>query len=172
MEGCCLIKPGPADAGAVDALAKKWRAFGGRMHPGLLRAYEGDYGAFLKLLSDWEAGVGVGREAPQTLYLLKRGDGEILGAVALRHYLNETNLTDGGHVGYGVCPEYRGLGYGSEILRLALERLREMGVTRALVTCEETNALSRSVILHNGGTLENSTFDEDGVPIERYWIDI
>ena len=166
-----LTKPTAADEAAVVELTAEWRAFGGRMNPGLLRRFDGDYAKWLRCLSDWADGVGIGEDVPQTLYLLKRGDGVILGAVAIRHYLNHTNMTDGGHVGYGVRPSFRGQGYGNLILALALRKLSEMDIGRVLVTCDHDNYASQGVILHNGGVLENQAFDEDGVLVNRYWID-
>lgn len=164
-----LSRPTAADAPAVAELVEKWRAFGGRMNPGLLRAYDGDYPAWLGLLARWESGAGIGEEVPQTFYFLREGD-TIVGAVSVRHYLNASNLVDGGHVAYGVCPPFRGRGYGNRALALVLEKLRELGVERALVTCDTDNLPSRRVIVYNGGVLENQTLDEDGVAICRYWI--
>lgn len=105
------------------------------------------------------------------MFLLKRDDGVILGAVSIRHYLNRTNIIDGGHLGYGICPEFRGFGYGDIILKLALKKLLEMGIEKVLVTCDFDNYASQKVILNNGGVLENQALDEDGITVNRYWID-
>lgn len=85
--------------------------------------------------------------------------------------MNHTNIVDGGHIGYGICPDYRGKGYGNLILRLALEKLSAMGIFKILVTCDSDNIVSQKVILYNGGVLENRMYDEDGIAINRYWID-
>ena len=171
MDEPYLVEPCQDDAEAIDELCRSWRAFGGRMNPGLLRRYDGDFDEWLELLLAWKEGVGIGDEVPQTLYLLKDGSGTILGAASLRHYLNHTHIVDGGHVGYGICPEYRGRGHGTLLLRLSLRRLSAMGVERVLVTCDSDNEASRRVILANGGVLENHALDEDGIPIDRFWID-
>ncbi len=141
------------------------------MNPGLLRNLNGNYLEWLQYLDKWEKGIDIGEEVPQTFYVLKRHDGTILGAVSIRHYLNHTNITDGGHLGYGICPEFRGNGYGKLILSLALKRLFEMGIEKVLVTCDFDNYESQRVILNNGGVLENQAFDEDGITVNRYWID-
>lgn len=166
-----LGKPGKPDEEAVQSLTAKWKAFGGRMNPGLLRGFNGNYSEWLRYIEDCSNGMNIGEEVPQTLFFLKNSSGAILGAVSLRHYLNHTNIVDGGHVGYGICPEYRGKGYGNLILRLALKKLSAMGIFKVLVTCDSDNIASQKVILHNGGVLENQTVDEDGIPIHRYWID-
>lgn len=171
MEEYYLEKPCNSDEEAVRLLTDKWRLFGGRMNPGLLRHFTGNYTEWMEFIDDRSAGRNIGEEVPQTLFFLKNSDGTILGAVSLRHFLNHTNIVDGGHIGYGICPEYRGNGYGSLILSLALKMLKEMGITKVLVTCDCDNIPSQKVILHNNGVLENQTLDEDGIEINRYWID-
>ena len=93
------------------------------------------------------------------------------GAASIRHYLNHTNLIDGGHLAYGIAPAHRGKGYGTRILALALQKMKEMGIRRVLITCDASNIPSQKVIRSGGGRFEHETMDEDGVPIHRYWID-
>jgi len=171
VEQYYLEKPNKSDEEAVEILTAKWKTFGGRMNPGLLRCFNGNYSEWLHYIGDCSKGINVGEEVPQTLFFLKNSNGTILGAVSLRHYLNHTNIVDGGHVGYGICPEFRRRGYGNLILHLALKKLLEMKISKALVTCDCDNIASQKVILHNGGVLENQTYDEDGIAINRYWID-
>jgi predicted acetyltransferase len=166
-----LVKPLKSDEDAVKLLTAKWQAFGGRMNPGLLRSFAGNFSEWLQYIENCSNGINIGEEVPQTLFFLKNNNGIILGAVSLRHYLNHTNIIDGGHIGYGICPEYRGKGYGNLILELALKELLEMGISKVLVTCDSDNIASQKVILHNNGVLENQTVDEDGIEINRYWID-
>ncbi|SJZ93976.1 GNAT family N-acetyltransferase [Anaerorhabdus furcosa] len=171
MNKCCLVKPNSTDENAIHNLMERWKIFGGRMNPGLLWHFDGNYFEWLRYLTNWENGIDIGEEVPQTLFLLKRDDGAILGAVSIRHYLNHTNIIDGGHLGYGICPEFRGFGYGDIILKLALKKLLEMGIEKVLVTCDFDNYASQKVILNNGGVLENQALDEDGITVNRYWID-
>ena len=166
-----LAAPDISDEEAVAQLTKIWRSIGGRMNPGILWKYNGDYCEWLKYISDCSNGINIGEEVPQTLFFLKNSDGTIVGATSLRHYLNHTNILDGGHVAYGISPEYRGKGLGNLILQLALERLSNMGIHKVLITCDTDNVISQKVIECNGGILENQTYDEDGIPINRYWID-
>lgn len=171
VEQYYLEKPNKSDEDAVKLLTVKWRAFGGRMNPGLLKHFNSNYLEWLQYIEDCSNGINIGEEVPQTLFFLKNSNGTILGAISLRHYLNHTNIVDGGHIGYGICPEYRGKGYGNLILRLALKELLAMGIIKILVTCDSDNIVSQKVILHNGGVLENQTYDEDGIAINRYWIE-
>ncbi|MDD4797139.1 MAG: GNAT family N-acetyltransferase [Eubacteriales bacterium] len=105
---------------------------------------------------------------PSHLYLLLRGD-TIVGAIDIRHYLNDHLLMSGGHIGYGVRPTARRRGYATAMLALALPLARALSIDRALITCDDTNVGSARTIEKNGGVLENKIEDE-GKLIRRYWI--
>lgn len=97
-------------------------------------------------------------------------DSEIVGTIAVRHSLNDSLLKSGGHIGYGIRPSERRKGYGSEMLALALEKCRELGIEKALVTCDKDNIASAKTAQRNGGILENEVVEDDGNIVERYWI--
>ncbi len=108
---------------------------------------------------------------PATTYWLV-DKGEYIGKVNIRHRLTENLEKIGGHIGYDIRPSKRGRGYGSEILRLAFPKARELGITRALLTCDATNTASRKIIEKNGGILENRVPNpETGVDKLRFWIE-
>jgi predicted acetyltransferase len=79
---------------------------------------------------------------------------------SIRHTLNEALMKRGGHIAYGVRPTERGKGYANEILHLGLEKLDELGVDKALLTCDKSNLASVKTIQHNGGILENEYYDQ------------
>jgi len=99
-------------------------------------------------------------------------DGELVGRSSIRHELNDWLFQYGGHIGYGVRPAYRRRGYATAILQRSLARLAELGVDRALVTCDDGNVASATVIERCGGVLENVVpGPEDEDPKRRYWVD-
>lgn len=107
---------------------------------------------------------------PDTVYWLVEGN-ECIGRVSIRHYLNEDLEKYGGHIGYLIRPSKRNMGYGSQILTLALDKARAMKLKRVLLTCDETNVASAKIIEKHGGVLENTLEKEDGRPAKRrYWI--
>lgn len=108
---------------------------------------------------------------PATLYFLVDGDKRIYGAVHIRHELNDFLLKAGGHIGYGVRPSERRKGFASLMLSLALPKAKELGIKRALVTCDKVNLGSQRTIIKNGGVLENEVMD-DGELVQRYWIEL
>ena len=104
-------------------------------------------------------------------YFLVSEDKTILGAVNIRHYLNDYLLNFGGHIGYGIRPSERKKGYASLMLSLALPIAKKLGINKALITCDKNNIGSAKTIMKNGGVLENEVM-EDGEITQRYWINI
>ena len=105
-----------------------------------------------------------------TTFLVADVGGVIVGRASIRHQLNESLLREGGHIGYAVLPEHRRRGYATEILRQSLEVAREHGVDRALLTCDDDNVGSATVIERCGGVLDSIGVGERGQPLRHYWI--
>ncbi len=108
---------------------------------------------------------------PATMLFGVVGD-EVVGRVHVRHALTPYLLEVGGHVGYGVRPAHRRRGYATQLLRAGLNLLREVGVPRVLVTCDDDNLASAATIERNGGVLEKVVPVEGETPKRRYWIDL
>lgn len=102
--------------------------------------------------------------------LFDSSSNRILGMANLRHELNEHLLQFGGHIGYSIRPTERRKGYGKLQLKLALDVLKEHGVKRVLVTCDDANKGSYKTIEACGGVLENKV-EKDDLLVRRYWID-
>ena len=96
----------------------------------------------------------------------------LLGAVNIRHYLNDYLLQYAGHIGDGIRPSERRKGYATEIIRLALIECRKLKISKVLMVCDKSNIASAKSIIKNGGILENEFLDEDGEVQQRFWIDI
>jgi predicted acetyltransferase len=105
---------------------------------------------------------------PCTFRWMVEGD-RYLGAIALRHELNDFLLEAGGHIGYGVRPSARGHGLASWALGGILVEARKIGLERVLVTCKVSNIASARTIERNGGVLEDVRDTELGA-LKRYWI--
>lgn len=95
-----------------------------------------------------------------------------VGAVNIRHYLNDQLLLNGGHIGDGIRPSERRKGYATEMIRLALEECKKIGIDRVLMVCYKDNIASAKSIINNGGILENELPTEDGKIDQRYWISL
>ncbi len=97
---------------------------------------------------------------------------EIVGRLAVRHELNDFLLKVGGHIGYGVVPKFRKMGYAKQMLSLAIPIAEALGIKQALVTCDDDNIASVKTIEGCGGILENKLDLGAGKALKRrYWID-
>lgn len=132
-----------------------------------------DYDDYLAKTNDFHNNINVpGEFVPASTYFLLSEKGEkILGAVNIRHSLNDYLLRRGGNIGYGIAPSERRKGYSIKMLVLALEKCREIGLERVLICCDKSNIASAKTIMNNGGVLENEIEDDDDI-IQRYWLDI
>lgn len=98
-------------------------------------------------------------------------DGQYLGAIALRHELNDFLLRAGGHIGYGIRPSARRRGLATWAVRQVLAVARAHGIERVLITCDDRNVGSARVIESQGGVLEDVRATELG-QTRRYWVDL
>ena len=104
-----------------------------------------------------------------TFFCLDEERNIIVGAVNIRHYLNESLLLNGGHIGDGVRPSERRKGIATKMISLALEECKKLGITDVLMVCDKNNIGSAKSIINNGGILENEIL-VNGVIEQRYWI--
>ncbi len=107
---------------------------------------------------------------PSSIYFLMDEYKIIYGAIDIRHELNDYLLRYGGHIGYGIRPSQRRKGYASQMLTLALPIVKELGISKALITCDKNNTGSAKTIMNNGGILENEVINGNEVT-QRYWIE-
>jgi predicted acetyltransferase len=108
---------------------------------------------------------------PGTLFFMVDEHQRIIGAIHLRHTLNERLRQHGGHIGYGIRPSERKKGYASFMLKIFLEDIRKKGFDKVLLTCDEENIASQRTIESNGGVLEEKLlFDE--IWTRKYWINL
>lgn len=99
-------------------------------------------------------------------------EGEVVGFLSFRHALNDYLREVGGHIGYAVRESRRRRGYASAALGLALERAREIGLDRVLVTCDDDNEPSARTIERAGGVLQDvrDQSERGHGMVRRYWI--
>ena len=110
---------------------------------------------------------------PQSAYWLVDNN-RFTGRLSLRHFLNDNLRIVGGHIGYDIRPSERGQGYGKLMLQLGLQKARELGLDRVLLTCNDDDVRSIRVIERNGGVLADTVPRESpGSGLSRrYWIDL
>lgn len=127
-----------------------------------------DFDYYLKHLELKEAKDG---KVPDSVFFLLDIDRNILvGAINIRHYLNDYLLKYAGHIGDGIRPSERNKGYATEMIKLALIECKKLNINKVLMVCDKDNIASAKTIIKNGGVLENEFADEKGKIQQRFWI--
>lgn len=110
-------------------------------------------------------------KVPSTQYLALDENEHLVGMVNLRHCLNDYLLEFGGHIGYSVRPADRKNGYAIQMLKLALDEAKALGIDRVRIACDRYNIASAKTIQANGGVLDGERYDpQDSTLTQRYWI--
>lgn len=171
MAGLRLLSPTIELKDAYLSMLDEWREIGEKLVPWILEHDPSDFPLLLEKLEGYSRGIGIGEKfVPHSTYWLVDRNNRVVGAVNIRHRLNDFLLDRGGHIGYGVRPSARRKGYATEMLRLALKVARDMGIERVLLVCDKENIGSAKTIVNNGGVLDSEGIGDDGKVIQRYWI--
>ena len=96
-----------------------------------------------------------GEAITSTFWLINKN--KVVGVIRIRHQ----EVEYAGHIGYDISPDYRNKGYGSEILKLALEKTEKIGIKEVVLTCTIDNIASKKIIEKNKGILLGTVFDEE-----------
>ncbi len=153
-------------------MMKEWLAVEKDFSPYVIR--KNDYRDFEYYLENLETKEPTpeGRVPDSVFFCLDTDRDIFVGAVNIRHYLNDSLLYTGGHIGDGIRPSERRKGYATAMIGLALEECKKLGIKRVLMTCDKDNIGSAKSIIKNGGVLENEVINEEGVLEQRYWIEL
>jgi predicted acetyltransferase len=153
-----------------------WKASGEAPMPWVLTLDYANFPALCRALTDFSVGKGLpsGFTIPCTTFWAYDTDAaKLVGALNIRHELNDDLLNYHGHIGYGVRPDMRRKGYATRMLAMAKKECRRLDIARALVCCNSENTASARVIEKNGGVLEDERIlPENGKTMRRYWIDV
>ena len=109
---------------------------------------------------------------PSSIYLgIREKDNYIVGMIDIRHYLNDFLKQFGGNIGYSVRKSERNKGYAKQMLKLALEKCKDLKMKKVLITCDEDNIASEKVILSANAKFEDIRSLE-GKNKKRFWIEL
>lgn len=163
-----LVKAEPCYQKEISDMLDEWYGTGEKIVPYAIRRL--DYHDFENYCKNLDVKTDGGAFVPtSTFFCLDEDRNIMVGAVNIRHRLNETLLLNGGHIGDGVRPSERRKGIATAMIGLALQECKKLGIDRILMVCDKDNIGSAKSIINNGGILENEV-DMDGVVEQRYWI--
>ncbi len=154
----------------LNDMMEEWYASGEKTVPSAITRY--NYQDFDNYRNCLDNNVEKDGYVPySTLFCLDEERDLFVGAVNVRHYLNESLLLNGGHIGDGVRPSERRKGVATRMIGLALDECKKIGLDKVLMVCDKKNIGSAKSIVNNGGVLENEILVE-GIMEQRYWISI
>lgn len=154
----------------LTAFLDEWNSYDEKIIPYAIR--KNDYHDFDYYLEHLEQKEKTDKLVPDTTFFcIDEDTNEFVGAVNIRHELNEGLLLNGGHIGDGVLPRYRRKGVATKMISMALDYCKELGITKVLMVCDKNNIGSAKSIINNGGILENE-IEVNGILEQRYWITI
>ena len=110
-----------------------------------------EYKYFVRNCYRESKGVGLPSwKVPHTIYILMNGNCAV-GIFKVRHYLNDVLKNGSGHVGFGICKEYRKQGLATKGLELILKEIRRyMLEDEIYMSVNKQNLASLKVQTKNG----------------------
>jgi len=129
-----------------------------------IESLQSDFNRYLEQLENKRQGIGLpaGYVAATNFWLVEND--EYIGKIDIRHQYTDYLHQIAGIIGYDIRPSKRGHGYGKLLLKLGLERARQMDFDELIITCDIDNTASRKVMEANGGQLVNQVPAGPGLP--------
>lgn len=131
-----------------------------------------------KDITKWRRQVIKNKENPPTnhvkvtQFVVLNETNDLIAMASFNHTLSAYLQIDGGHIAYSIGMEYRSRGYAKQVLIQVLTYVRKEGLAnKVLLTCNQRNTASRSVIISCGGQLTKEVQINQQC-IEHYWIEI
>lgn len=112
-------------------------------------------------LIEHSKGIGLPKGyVPDTYYFLWDDD-KIVGLFKIRHYLNEFLANGPGHIGYSILSDFRGNGYATKGLKLAIDKCKKIICEDEIyLSVHKDNPISLKVQKNNGAYIVGETEKE------------
>lgn len=110
---------------------------------------------------DREENLKKGQVGCTTYLVLTKENDQLIALLDIRHSLEYPHGKVYGHIGIDIRPTKRNKGYYKEILKLAIETIKQYDITKAIIACEYSNIPSKRGIEHIFGK-QNQTIPLEG----------
>ena len=126
----------------ITEMMDEWYANGEKIIPYVIRRLDyRDFDYYCENLEVKDTSEGL---VPDSTFFCLDEDRDIMvGAVNIRHYLNEALLLNGGHIGDGVRPSERRKGIATQMIGLALPECKKLGIDKVLMVCDKENIFNK-----------------------------
>jgi len=174
MDELVLVRPTPAHKSGAEKFKREFFSCGEQVINGSALLDQMEYGEWLENIRRNSSPETVRPDwvVADTLFAVRKSDGRIIGTVDIRHNLDNEFLSRyGGHIGYAVRPSERRRGYATQILKMALQHAKSIGLSRVMLGCYADNLASIKTIEKCGGVLAETKPYADGKPMNVYWIE-
>lgn len=157
MNELYLIEPNKEYQKSFESYALAYKIIHDELYYCIYQQALENFNDYITILQNYANGVDLpqGDVATSNFWLITQN--EVVGVVRVRHEESGT----AGHIGYDISPAYRNNGYGNTILKLALVKAKELGLTEIVVTCNVDNAASRKIIENSNGRFICTIYDEE-----------
>jgi predicted acetyltransferase len=124
----------------------------------------------LEAYDNYETGENIPEGMPRTYTYWCIEQENFIGEIQLRPYLTEEQAKQWGHIAFSVRYSEWKKGYGTKLLKEALDKLQEFDVKDIYIACHRTNQGSIRVIEKNNGIYINTILDGEGIEQNVYLI--
>lgn len=126
----------------------------------------------LEVYSNYEHGVDIPAEMPRMYTYWCVEENTFIGEIQLRPFLNDMQAKTWGHISYAIRYSKWNQGYGTLLLKEALEKAKAFQLTDVYVACRASNIGSIKVIEKNKGQWIKSINDTEDFVNNVYHIAI
>jgi len=165
-----LTEPLPTYRQGFHELVRDYIKYGETIYITLYRPALKDFSQYIHKLRQHRHGKKLPfHEVPYSTYWLADPAGSIYGNLRIRHEM----LPVYGNIGYDIRPSFRGMGLGSLMLKLGLEKARDLELERLKIACDEKNTASVRIIEKNGGVFLERVYDRrTRLYVRRFLIEL
>lgn len=128
MQTVRLVKPDQDWKEAYLSFYEEWKQSQEHMVPWVISVEPYDFEGMLTFLSNQENGMNLSEGwVKSSTYWLVNANEQVVGAVNIRHVLNEHLMNAGGHIGYGIRPSARENRYAVTMLTWRWKKQKSWG---------------------------------------------
>lgn len=170
MKELFLTEPSLSYKDSFQSLVMEYLQSGEETYKNMYKPALANFNKYVILLKAHAQGKNLpAGEVAYSTYWLVTYYNHILGNIRLRHQ----SLPVYGNIGYDIRPSFRNNGYGTVMLKLAIEKAQQLEMNYLKIACDQRNKSSIKVIEKNGGVFIERVFDrKTRLFVNKYFIDL